>query len=182
MAELKPLTKKVALADGVTVNLENGVITVKGPKGELSRNLNQRIITIAQDGNDAVVDTQILQKKWKKQVNTVAAHIRNMNKGVTEGFTYELVAVFKHFPMNIESKGNKFIVKNFLGEKVPRECSITEGVDVNVSGQSITLTGTDKEKVGTMASRLELLTKVSNRDRRVFQDGIFIVKKDGKEI
>lgn len=178
----KPLIKKIEIEQSINVEVNNNAVTIKGEKGEISRKFNSKSIIIKTEENKIIVDSIKEKKKEKKMVNTIVAHLKNMIKGVTKGFEYELSAVFKHFPMTLEVKNNKVLIKNFLGEKVPRECEIVEGVNVNLTGQKFILSGIDKEKVGSMASRLELITRVTKMDRRIFQDGIFITRKDNKII
>ena len=84
--------------------------------------------------------------------------------------------------MTVKIEGSKLIINNFLGEKEKRFASIVPGVKVDVKGQQIILSGADVESVGQSAANIEKATWVANRDRRVFQDGIFITSKDGEEI
>ena len=79
--------------------------------------------------------------------------------------------------MSVNVEGNKLKIKNFLGEKIPREASILDNVKVQVKGNEILVDGYDLEKTGQTASNIEQSTRITNRDRRVFQDGIYIVKK-----
>ena len=69
------------------------------------------------------------------------------------------------------------MIQNFLGERYARKADILETVKVEVKAEIITVTGIDKEKVGQTAANIERATKVKNRDIRVFQDGIYIVKR-----
>ena len=101
-----------------------------------------------------------------------------MVKGVTDGFTYTLKALYSHFPMTLAVQGNKFIVNNYFGERVPRSASILDGVQVKVQNKTeVIVTGIDKEAVGQTAANIERSTTVKKRDRRVFQDGIYLIEK-----
>ena len=102
----------------------------------------------------------------------------NMVKGVTEGFTYTLKALYSHFPMTLAVKGNQFVVNNYFGERVPRHANILPGVEVKVQNKTeVVVSGLDKEAVGQTAANIERCTTVKKRDRRVFQDGIYLIDK-----
>jgi predicted PurR-regulated permease PerM len=83
-------------------------------------------------------------------------------------------------PMTAAVKGNMFEVKNLFGESKPRLLKLIPDVTVKVNATEITVEGIDKEKVGQTAASIESLTKRPNFDKRIFQDGIYIVSKDGK--
>ena len=101
-----------------------------------------------------------------------------MVKGVTDGFSYTLKALYSHFPMTLAVQGNQLIVNNYFGERVPRSANILAGVDVKVQNKTeIVVSGIDKEAVGQTAANIERSTTVKKRDRRVFQDGIYLIEK-----
>ena len=104
--------------------------------------------------------------------------MNNMVKGVTEGFTYTLKALYSHFPMTLAVKGNELVVNNYFGERVPRSAKILNGVEVKVQNKTeVIVSGIDKEAVGQTAANIERSTTVKKRDRRVFQDGIYLIEK-----
>jgi len=169
--------REVELPDGVKAEIKEGVVVIEGPKGKLERKLYHPKISIEKIDNKIVVKCEFARRKEKALVGTFAAHIRNMIKGVTEGFVYKMKIVYSHFPMKVSVKGDEVIIENFLGEKHPRKAKIFGNVKVTVKGDEVTIEGINREEVGQTAANIEFATKVKDRDIRVFQDGIYIVSK-----
>ncbi|MBS3060791.1 MAG: 50S ribosomal protein L6 [DPANN group archaeon] len=165
------------LPKDTTVSINNGTISVKGPKGELSRTFNLAGITAEQKDSKVIFMSDATRKKNRAYLGTVIAKTRNMIKGTTEGYQYKLRAVFKHFPMNITVQGNALNIKNFMGEKRMRKARIFTGAKVEIDEKDITVSGIDIDIVSQTAASFEMATRLTGRDRRVFQDGIFITKK-----
>ena len=120
-------------------------------------------------------------KREKTYAGTFRAHIKNMILGVSKDFEYKLKICSGHFPMSVTVDHEKVIIKNFLGEKIPRIAKILPGVKCSVMGDEIIIRGTNKENAGQSAANIEMATRIVNRDRRVFQDGIFIISKGGEK-
>ena len=169
--------REVEIPEGVKVEVERGKVIVEGPKGKLERELYHPRILIEKKDNKVEVKCEFARRKEKALVGTFAAHIRNMIKGVTEGFVYKMKVVYSHFPIKVNVKGNEVIIENFLGEKHPRKAKIFGNVKVSIKGDEIILEGINIEEVGQTAANIEDATKVKYRDVRVFQDGIYIVAK-----
>ena len=104
-------------------------------------------------------------------VGTYVAHINNMIKGVTVGFTYHLKIVFSHFPMKVTVKGDRVEINNYMGGHAPRYANIMKGCTVKVNGQDVTVEGNDIEACGQTAANLERATSRLGFDKRTFQDG-----------
>ena len=180
MVKIDRIEHIVTIPEGVTANhSEDGVVTITGPKGSLNREFNSTSVTILEEGGALIVRTDMPRRKAKALAGTWNAHLNNMVKGVTEGFTYNLKAFYSHFPMTLEVKGREFVVNNYFGERVPRRADILSGVEVKVNNKvEVTVTGIDKENVGQTAANIERCAVVKNRDRRVFQDGIYLLSKE----
>ena len=180
MVKLDRIEHIVTIPEGVTASIsEDGVVNIQGPKGSLTREFTSTFIQLLQDGSGLIVRVDMPRRKQRALAGTWNAHLNNMVKGVTDGFTYSLKAVYSHFPMTLAVKGNTFVVNNYFGEKVPRNANILSGVEVKVSNKTeVTVSGMDKELVGQTAANIEKCATVKNRDRRVFQDGIYLIKKE----
>ncbi len=176
------LEERIELPDGVEASYADATLTVRGPKGELTRRLYHPKMVMTSEEGALILRAKQATLREKKVLFAFKAHAKNMIKGVTEGFTYTLKICSGHFPMSVAVKNGTFEVKNFLGEKVPRVLTIKEGVEVKVDGEVVTVTGNDKELVGQVAADIEQLTRRVGFDSRIFQDGIFITVKDGKQV
>jgi len=171
------VVKEIEIPEGVTAEVKEGVVTISGPKGKLQRNFFHPKINISKEDNKIVIKCEMARRKEKALVGTYEAHIKNMIKGVTNGFIYKMKIVYSHFPMKVSVKGNEVIIENFLGEKHPRKAKIFGNVKVDIKGDELLLEGINREEIGQTAANIEFATQVKHRDRRVFQDGIYIVSK-----
>src|SRR3989344_1644060 len=79
-------------------------------------------------------------------------------------------------------KTYKAQIKNVLGEKIPRKVNLMPGAAVKVDGSTITVESPDIEKAGQVAADIEQATRRPGFDRRIFQDGIYIIEKEGEQI
>lgn len=172
---------KVAIPEKVDVKIHDGLVTVKGPKGEIHRKFVFKSIDMKIDGNAVVFKTLKPTKREKAAIFTTEAHLKNMFKGILEGSTYKLKICSGHFPMKVALKGTVLEVKNFMGETVPRTLTIKPGVQVEVKEPEITVTSPDKELAAQTAASIEQICRRAAFDRRIFQDGIYITVKDGIE-
>ena len=178
----KEIFQEIEIPEGVEAELVENMLTIKGKEGEIKRKFNINKITFEKKDNKIIIGNKKATKNEKKMINTISAHIRNMIEGVQEKFEYKLKICSSHFPMNVEIVGNEVIIKNFLGEKIPRKSKIIENVNVEIKGDIITINSPNKELAGQTAANFETATRIRSRDRRVFQDGIFITNKAGRDI
>jgi len=170
--------RTVSIPPGVTITEEKSTIIVNGPKGRLQRDMWYPGITITIQEDSVVVSTSVSKKQTYAMIGTFASHITNMCTGVTDGYVYTMKVVYSHFPIQIKVQGEKLEIVNFLGEKHPRYANILPDISVKSGNDEVVVTGINKDLVGATAANIERATKVRNRDPRVFQDGIYIVKKE----
>ena len=169
----------VPIPDGVEVDVEGSRVRVKGPKGEVEKDFSHaRGILIYKENGSIVVESYFANARKRALVGTIASHIKNMIRGVKGGFRYKLKIIYSHFPLKVEVKGDKVVISNFIGEKAPRIAKIMPGVSVRVQGSDVVVEGVDLEAVAQTAANIELATKITDRDRRKFMDGIYIYERE----
>ena len=140
----------IAIPAGVTVELaENNQVTVKGPKGTLSRVLPSEM-EIKVEGSEVTVTRPNDLKKMKSLHGLTRTLIHNMVVGVTDGFTKELEVNGVGYRA---SKAGKKLTLN-LGYSHPVEMEDPEGLESTVDGNKIIIKGIDKEKVGQYADEI----------------------------
>ena len=171
------ILRRVEIPPGVDVTLEESVLTVTGPKGTLTRNMRFPQIDVALEDGEVVVSTTSDKKRFLAMSGTLEALAKSMIQGVVEGYEYRMKVVYSHFPIQLKLQGNRLEINNFLGEKQPRVAKILEGVTVKIGSDEVILTGIDREKVGNTAANIEHATRITKRDPRVFQDGIYITER-----
>ena len=142
--------RNLVIPAGVTIENNNNVVTVKGPKGELTTELAENI-TIKVEGNTLEVLRSNDNNNTKAMHGTINANINNMMIGVTKGFEkgLEIIGVGYRFAL----KGNVLVIS--AGYSHPVEMEIPEGITVEVpSNTEVTVKGIDKVLVGEFAANI----------------------------
>jgi large subunit ribosomal protein L6 len=183
MARFETLQRTIEVPDGVTVQVEGKTVKVKGPLGTLQEDLSHLPVNFSQSAKEVQVSVTWPRKREIGMLGTAAAHIRNMIRGVTKGYRYNLQTVYAHFPVTVkvDEKARVLKVENFTGEKTPRSAQILDGVKVSVKGDDITVEGIDIKAVSQTAANIQNSTKIKKKDLRVFLDGIYIDTKTSLE-
>ncbi len=178
---VKYMEEFIEIPGKVSADIEDRRIAIKGPKGEITKDFDDprfnRIIKIEKVGEKIVLRTEDDHRKIKAMVGTIAAHINNMITGVTKGYSYTMKIVTTHFPITVTASGSDIQIKNFFGEKSSRHAKIVGQANVKIDKEQIEVLGIDIESVGQTAANIERACKVRGRDRRIFQDGIYIYSK-----
>jgi len=170
----------IELPDDVSAEVDHLELTVEGPNGSVTRRLWYPDVSVSVEDGAVVIETDEDDAKTNSTVGTFESHVRNMFHGVTEGWEYHMEVFYSHFPMQVNAQGDEIVIENFLGEQSPRRTEIRGDTEVEVDGEEIVLRGPDKEAVGQTAADIEQLTRVQDKDTRVFQDGVYITQKPGK--
>jgi large subunit ribosomal protein L6 len=179
---LEPATHAatVEIPDGVKISLQYSTVTVEGPLGKLSRDFSHTGLKLILEGNVLKVFSVNKGRRFKARVGAVAKLVRNMIEGVLHGYVARLKVVYSHFPVTVkyDKHTGTVSIHNFMGEKSPRVFKTPfPNVDIQVSGQDITVTGLDKNEVTQVAAMFELATKIKDKDPRIYVDGIYVVEK-----
>ena len=175
---LPEVSRIVQVPDGVVIIIENSKVTVKGAKATLTRDFSHARISLETDGKTVRIWAEWPRKKETALVGTIDSHIRNMITGVTKGYTYKLKIVFSHFPIAVKVQDRSVLVENFTGERRPRRVKILGDVKVRIDPEDVIVQGAALEEVSQTAANIEQMTRVTNKDPRVFLDGIFVYERN----
>ncbi len=175
------IDKEIEILEDVTVTKEGNTLTVKGPKGELSREFRFPRVEVVVSEDKVNLRSEFPRVREKAIIGTFESHIRNMMYGVKEGYTYNMKVLYSHFPMKVSVKDDMVMIDNYMGGKARRYAKIADEVKVSVKGADVTLESIDREACGQTAANIEKATRRRGFDRRTFQDGIYIVDK-GKRV
>ena len=170
--------RKINIPEGVTVNIVDNTITVKGPKGELSYTFNSDM-NVTQEENCVVITRPNDLKTVKSLHGTTNALIKNMIVGVSEGFKRELEIVGVGYRFNVQ--GNKINVN--AGFSHPVEVIVPSDLKVEqVSTTEIAISGIDKQKVSEFAANIRKLRKPEPyKGKGIRFKGEHIRRKEGKK-
>jgi large subunit ribosomal protein L6 len=174
--------QRLTIPEGASAETERFDLTVSGENGSVTRRLWYPNVTVAVENGEVVIASDAEDAKTTATMGTFASHIENAFHGVSEGWTYEMEVFYSHFPMQVRAEDGDVVIQNFLGEKSPRRTPIRGDTAVAVDDERVTLSGPNKEDVGQTAADIEQLTRVSGKDSRVFQDGVYISEKPRREV
>lgn len=171
------LSKSINIPEGISCVFENDEIRCRSSSAETSRKFKIPQIEITVSPETVTLSCEKGNKIQYKKIMTSISHLKNMFKGVDKKFEYHLEVVYLHFPITLKIEGNKVLIGNFFGEKVPRVARIMPGSELNIEGQKIIVSSHELESAGQTAANLEKATRVRKKDRRIYQDGIYLTEK-----
>ena len=168
---------KVPKPEGVITTLEDKVLVVKGPLGEVKKDFFKAKVEMIDHENEIELRPLGTKRADAAILNTIRSLVRNIFIGVTEGYRYALKIVYAHFPITVSVKGSEIHVENFLGERSSRVAKILGDTKINVEGDDVVVTGISREDVGQTSANIETATKIKRKDQRVFLDGLYVYEK-----
>lgn len=169
--------KGIEIPDKTEVSINSGAVSVKGPKGSLERKFLPDV-NIAIDGKNISFSLTKENKQTMALWGTYASHINNMIKGVNEGFEKKLILEGVGYKSQVS--GNKLVLA--LGFSHPVEVEIPEKLSVKAEKNLLTISGIDKELVGSFSAKIRALKKPEPYKGKGFRyEGEVIRRKQGKK-
>ena len=170
--------KPVPVPAGVTPTINEGIISVKGPKGTLTMPLREEISYTLEDGGISVQpanDTKRARAFWGMQRTLV----QNLVTGVTDGFTKKLVITGVGYRAAAQGRN----LKLQLGYSHDVNIDVPEGIEVKTpDATTVEISGADKQKVGQLAAEIRRWRKPEPyKGKGIKYDGEFIFRKEGKK-
>ena len=170
--------RNLVIPEGVTVTVDKNLVTVKGPKGELSLNTSNLVKV---EVTDNTLKTLVVNETSEANVmqGTTNSLINNMITGVSAGFTKGLEAVGVGYKFNVQ--GNKIIVH--AGYSNPVEVIVPEGIKAElVNNTEITLSGIDKQKVTEFAANIRKIRQPEPyKGKGIRYKDEYVRRKEGKK-
>jgi len=171
--------KSIEVPQGVTIEINDKEVIVKGPKGELRQSIHPEINIEQRDGKILVAAKKELSKKSRGMWGLYRALVANMVEGVSKGFEKKLEIEGVGFKATLEGDG---ITLN-LGFTNPVKIKKIDGVDFLVEKNVITISGIDKERVGHMAALIRKQKKAEPyKGKGIKYQGEKIRRKEGKKV
>lgn len=166
----------ITIPEGVTVELNDNIVTVKGPKGQLTQPM-LKDITMKQEENNIILERK--NENAKAMHGTMNALISNMIKGVKEGYAKTLEIIGVGYRFNVQ--GQKLVVS--AGYSHPVNMEIPAGLTVEANGNTeITIKGIDKVLVGEFAAKVrEVRQPEPYKGKGIRYKDEHIVRKEGKK-
>ena len=170
--------RKIEVPTGVTVTIEDNKVTVKGPKGELSLDLNENI-KVELNENTITVSRSNDEKTVRSMHGTTNALITNMIKGVTDGFSKSLEIIGVGYRFNV--RGTTLVIN--AGYSHPVELAIPTGLTVeSPSNTEITVKGIDKVLVGKFAAEIrDVRSPEPYKGKGIRYKDEYVRRKEGKK-
>jgi large subunit ribosomal protein L6 len=169
--------KPITVPAGVNVSFDNTRITVKGPKGVLSRELHKDMIVVLEE-NVINVNRPSDNKLHRSLHGTTRSVVANMVIGVTDGFTKNLELVGVGYRAN--KNGDKLVLN--VGYSHPVEILPESGIEFDVpTNTKITVRGIDKELIGATAAKIRSVREPEPyKGKGIKYEGERILRKEGK--
>ncbi|MGC8496172.1 MAG: 50S ribosomal protein L6 [Candidatus Micrarchaeia archaeon] len=174
---------EIQIPEGVKAEVNGDKVIISGSLGKNTRKFNSNLLSVGISGGKITIDSikeKKLQKKASTAENSFAKELQNDIKGVNNLYEINMKAIFAHFPVSLEVKGNEVHINNLFGERVPRIAYIVGSAKVDAKGQALTIKGTSLDEVTQTAANIRRACRAKDKDTRVFQDGVYYAEEEGR--
>ncbi|RKQ32331.1 50S ribosomal protein L6 [Oceanobacillus halophilus] len=169
--------KPIEIPEGVEIKLDGNTMTVKGPKGQLTKELHQDM-KINIDGNVLTVERPSDNKEHRALHGTTRTSVNNMVEGVSKGFEKSLEIIGVGY--RAQKQGNKVVIN--AGYSHPVEIDAIEGIEIDVpKNTELTVKGIDKQLVGAVAANIRAIRPPEPyKGKGIRYAGEYVRRKEGK--
>jgi large subunit ribosomal protein L6 len=169
--------KGILIPTGTTVLISGNSATVKGPQGEIARNISH-LVNVDIADNNISFSTKNNTLEARSSIGTTAAHLKNMIKGVNEKYVKKLILEGIGYKMEVQGENIKFA----LGFSHPVIVSVPKGIMVTIEKSTMSIIGANKDSVGEFAAKIRDLKKPEPYKGKGFRyDTEVIKRKQGKK-
>ncbi len=184
MVKYVKIEEQIDIPKGLSVTIDDSKqITIEGEKGKVVKDFSHAKsldITVNKEDGKMTINAPFPKKREISMAKTVKNLILNCFSGVQEQYIYKMKIVYSHFPITVEAPkrgDDKVLIKNFIGERAPRVTNAVGDVSIKTDKEEVVVTGCDKESVGQTCANIQLKCRIRDKDKRVFQDGIYVFAK-----
>jgi len=168
----------IPVPDKTDVSVADGVVTVKGPLGTLSKPIHSMVTISVADKQVSVVPVN-KSKLGRSLWGTFAAHVKNMIAGVNKKYEKKLTLEGIGYRVELQGKNLKFLV----GFSHPVLLPVPAGIEVAVEKNAMTVTGIDKDAVGQFAANIRAVKKPEPyKGKGIRYEGEYVRQKQGKKV
>lgn len=170
----------VEIPQDITLTLDGLKLTIEGKKGKIIKDFSHmKKVDILYKDNTVKISSYFPRKSTEAKLGTLRSVLINAIEGVTKGYTYKMKIAYSHFPITVDTDGDRILIKNFIGERSPRITFKAGNYPINIKAtkEDVVISGIDKEDVGQTCANIQATCRIRDKDKRIFQDGIYVYEK-----
>lgn len=170
----------VEIPQDITLTLDRLKLTIEGKKGKIIKDFSHmKKVDILYKDNTVKISSYFPRKSTEAKLGTLRSVLINAIEGVTKGYTYKMKIAYSHFPITVDTDGDRILIKNFIGERSPRITFKAGNYPINIKAtkEDVVISGIDKEDVGQTCANIQATCRIRDKDKRIFQDGIYVYEK-----
>jgi large subunit ribosomal protein L6 len=170
----------VEVPQDITLTQDGLKFTIEGKKGKIIKDFSHmKKVDILYKDNVVKISAYFPRKSTEAKLGTLRSVLINAIEGVTKGYTYKMKIAYSHFPITVDTDGDRILIKNFIGERSPRITHKvgSNSVEIKASKEDVVISGINKEEVSQTCANIQKICRIRDKDKRIFQDGIYVYEK-----